>query len=96
MDLQRGYDKTSQEAVEIYKKYLVVAGDLKVCVPKTHLMIHILLRSTWFGNPLSYAVWEDESANKILKSVLHFCHQHTFEHRAFEKIGPLLKRRRLH
>ncbi len=88
-----------EEALEIYKMFLVHAAELNIFVPKCHLLAHILLRSRYFGNPLTYAVWEDESKNKLLKAVLQLCSQATFERSAFAKIEPMLlsdsKRRKL-
>ena len=49
------------------------------CIPKHHLMLHLLQRALWFGNPLAYDCFRDEAGNKLLKASLRNVHQLRFE-----------------
>jgi hypothetical protein len=48
-------------------------------VPEHHLMLHLLQRAMWFGNPLAYDCVRDEAGNKLLKASLRNVHQLRFE-----------------
>ena len=64
----------------------------RTLVPKTHLMIHLLQRSRYHGNPLEYAVFLDEALNRKLKLALRNCHQCSFDRTALIKMREVSKR----
>ena len=69
-----------QASMDFYKTYLEKTVDFnELKVPKRHLMVHLIARIPWYGNPLSYACWVDESLNRQLKSSCRMVSQATFE-----------------
>lgn len=81
-----------QQLVERYKRHLAIMEPLLDAAPKHHLMVHLLDRAGYQGNPARYSTFADESLNKELKKVLRLCHQANFEIMAFTRIGEVLRR----
>ena len=52
-------------------------GDL---LPKHHLMLHLILRTTHIGNPMRYHTYRDESLNGVIARIARTCHATTFYH----------------
>ena len=48
-------------------------------IPKRHLMLQLLKRMGYLGNPRLYANWYDEALNKVLKAFCRTRSQATFE-----------------
>jgi hypothetical protein len=68
-----------KELLDKWKRHLSLIRDLGVFTPKHHLMLHMILRAPFFGNPWSHHTFLDESLNKQLKAVCRLCHQLTFD-----------------
>ena len=66
----------TQSLLDTWKRIMKLSGLLLVGVPKTHLMLHCILRSRYLGNPVWYQCFVDESLNSTLKQVLRLCHQY--------------------
>ena len=49
--------------------------------PKWHLMLHLVQRAGWFGNPMLYATFEDEGYNGKLASLAKSFHTLTWHRR---------------
>jgi len=64
--------------------------------PKHHILVHLLFRSSFFGNPKSYATWLSEANNKTLKLACRETSQATFESSVLLRMQALLaaKKRR--
>ena len=82
----------AQTALHLWKRFMKVSEPLQIHVPKTHLMLHCLLRSEELGNPVLYQTFADEGLNSTLRKVLRLCHQSRFEHVALIKLNSLLQR----
>ena len=89
---------TQQKLLDNWKRFMRFSEDLSISTPKTHLMIHLLLRIEGMGNPYLYHTFRDEGLNRLLKSVLRNSPQSTFEFTGLAKMSVLLqegtKRRR--
>ena len=86
-----------QSSLGKLKRFLRLTRDLSIEIPKTHLVLHMILRMGYLGNPFTYHTFEDDGVNKILKKVLRNVHQCTFETMALAKMSEVLtssKRRR--
>ena len=68
-----------RELLHIYLQFVSIAQPLNLFSPKVHLMVHLICRAEWHGNPILYSTWADEGANKVLRKVCRNCHQSTFE-----------------
>ena len=64
-----------QRCLDHLKTFIRVAEPLGIHTPKTHLLLHMIIRSAYFGNPWKYSTCLDESLNKTLKRTLFYCHQ---------------------
>ena len=47
--------------------------------PKRHIVLHLLRRVPFLGNPRFYATWTDEGLNKVLKAATRGVSQATVE-----------------
>ena len=47
-------------------------------LPKHHLMLHLIQRSRYLGNPRFYMTYKDDSANGLLAGLARSCHRTTF------------------
>lgn len=61
-----------QDILSDYKRFLAMTTDSRLmhCIPKFHMIVHMIMRSTYQGNPTYYMVFLDESLNKLLKKTL--------------------------
>ena len=66
-------------------------------IPKHHMMLHLLRKSSFLGNPRHYATWEDESENRRLKAMCRHTSQATFENSVLTRfqLSETQKRKRL-
>jgi hypothetical protein len=63
-----------------YKRFLALTQDFPdMLIPKRHIVLHMLRRIPFFGNPRLYGTWNDESLNKLLKRCCRGVSQCTFE-----------------
>ena len=83
------YLGAAQECFEAYKAFLRLT-DADSEVPKRHMILHLLKRLNFFGNPRSYATWRDEALNKILKAACQGVSQATFEQSVLGNMSQLL------
>ena len=72
------------------KRFHAVMGEVAQHVPKNHMAMHLLQRSTWQGNPITYQNFYDESLNSTLKRAARFCHQLRFEGTLIRRMTYLL------
>jgi hypothetical protein len=82
---------SAEELLDSYKRFCVLTADDNITRPKTHLMIHMIVRSLLQGNPWRYMVFWDEALNKTLKAVLRNVSQLNFEAMAFFKLEATLQ-----
>lgn len=69
-----------QSCFDFWKRFCSLTEDVPdVQVPKRHIMVHLLSKIHFFGNPRRYANWLDESLNKELKKCCRTVSQSTFE-----------------
>ena len=59
-------------------------------LPKRHLLVHLLKRADWFGNPRLYATWRDEGLNAVLRNACRHVSQSTFEQNVLANMSQLL------
>jgi hypothetical protein len=83
------YLEAAQECFEAYKAFLRMTDEDSE-VPKRHMMLHLLKRLGFFGNPRSYATWRDEALNKMLKASCQSVSQATFEQSVLGNMCQLL------
>jgi hypothetical protein len=70
----------ASEMLDSMKRHLVLLKEVGGrCIPKHHLMHHLLQRAMWFGNSLAYDGFRDEAGSKLLKASLRNVHQLRFE-----------------
>ena len=79
-----------QACFEAYRVHLECMRPEECFTPKHHLMIHLLHRSGYFGNPRFYANWLDENLNKTLKSACRLTSQATFENSVLTRKQSIL------
>ena len=79
-----------QACFEAYRTHLQCMASEEAFVPKHHLMVHLLHRSGYFGNPRFYSEWLDESLNKTLKSACRLTSQSTFENSVLTRMQSIL------
>ena len=62
------------------------------CVPKHHLMVHMMVFSQLHGNPIYYHTYKDESLNGVVARIAKHCHRWTFHitvHKRFSAMQEL-------
>ncbi len=92
-ELKHGFlCNSAKAALDLYKRYLVVAAPFVGSTPKAHLLLHVPSRAALQGSPWAHATWVDEGLNKRLKQVLRLCHQVNFEAAAFSRMADVLRR----
>ena len=70
----------ASEMLDCMKRHMVLLKEVGGrCIPKHHLMLHLVQRALWLGNPLAYDCFRDEAGNKLLKASLRNVHQLRFE-----------------
>ena len=82
-----------QQFLDIWIRWLTVSEPLDLFTPKAHLMVHLILRAGFHGNPLSYQCFLDESLNSVLKKTARNCHQAKFESSLMLKLEVVLRRK---
>jgi hypothetical protein len=80
-----------KELMDCWKRFCVLTAADGFAKPKTHLMMHLVIRSAYQGNPWDYKVFEDESLNKLLKAVLRNVSQANFDASTFVKLEASLQ-----
>ena len=76
----RRYDPDVQSMLDAWNSYLHWTADVQeLQMPKRHLCTHMLVRASFFGSPVLYACWEDESLNRNFKMSCRIVSQMTFE-----------------
>lgn len=79
--------------MEAYLHHLALMAQYDCFVPKHHIVVHLLRKSGFQGNPLVYATWLDESLNKLLKAACKNASAATFYTTVLLKMRDLLKAR---
>ena len=65
---------------EAYLRFLSLTANFEdMQAPKRHIVLHILRRVPFLGNPRFYATWTDEGLGKVLKATTRGVSQATFE-----------------
>ncbi len=65
---------------DVWVRFLALVADIgDLNIPKKHLTTHLLDKVPWFGNPMNYSNWRDESDNHTLKLACRRVSQATFE-----------------
>ena len=84
----------NQELLNTWKKHMAIMQPFgeEYFTPKHHLMFHLILRTSYHGNPWDYHTFWDESLNKELKQVCRLCHQANFESVGLIKMSETLIR----
>jgi len=75
---------------EFYNQHLDAIRSFATFVPKHHIVVHMLDKMSYQGNPVYYATWLDESLNKTLKAICRFTSQATFEISVLTRIRIIL------
>ena len=84
--------ETLEEVLHTYVRFVALVGTLaRLHIPKLHLMVHLICRSQFLGNPWTYSTWEDESKNKVLKACLQNVAQLAFESACFRRVEVQLR-----
>ena len=65
--------------MEQYQLHIALMEQDESFTPKHHLIIHLLFRADFLGNPRFYASWKSEALNKVLKGCCRQVSQATFE-----------------
>ena len=79
-----------EELIDIWKAVLKTVSGGFLDEPKTHMILHMILRSRDLGNPRFYSAFLDESLNKTLKRSLKLVHQSCFETMGYVKTQHVL------
>lgn len=86
---------SAADQASMWRHYLrfcdVTRGVPELLLPKRHMILHILRRLPFFGNPRFYAAWRDESLNKTLKGCCRKVSQATFEISVLSNMKRLLQ-----
>ena len=87
-----------QAMLDAWQRHMILIKPFQIYLPKSHAILHMIQRAFYLGNPMTYAVFQDESLNKDLKACSRKCHQATFEYSGMAKFSEWLsnwnKRRR--
>jgi hypothetical protein len=83
-------DDAIQLCFNNYSRYMLLMAPYHINVPKNHQAFHLLQRIKFQGNPTVYAVWLDESLNKLLKNTCRNTSQYTFEYSVLLRMKRLL------
>ena len=97
VELWRGAGKNLSEveyrtSVDFWTVFLGVTNgwdDLKL--PKRHLTTHLVVSSSFFGNPVRFANWQDESLNRVFRATCRLTSQKTFESSVMPRMWYLLR-----
>jgi hypothetical protein len=83
-------DDAIQLCFNNYSRYMLLMAPYNINVHKNHQAFHLLHRIKFQGNPTLYAVWLDESLNKLLKKTCRNTSQYTFNHSVLLRMKRLL------
>ena len=83
---------TAQAMLDLWARRLRYVEDVDIALPKHHLMVHVIHRAPFHGNPWKYTTFLDESPKKDLKMTLRLCRQCNFEAMALSKLEAVLTR----
>ena len=86
-------DAEQDMAWQHYTRFLSLTSGHELPLPKRHVGLHLLKEIQWFGNPVLYMTWLDESLNKDLKGSCRMVSQATFEKTVLTNFNELLKSR---
>ena len=68
------------DSFECFSQFVRLTKDVpELYVPKRHMLMHMLRRSIYQGNPRKDMNWGDEAANKTLKALCRQLSQQTFD-----------------
>ena len=80
-----------QRAFEHYCHHMAAMEPDETYTPKHHLIMHLLSRINYFGNPRKYSTWLDESWNRTLKLACREVSQASFEASVLLRMREILK-----
>jgi hypothetical protein len=76
-----------------YSRFLALTAEIPgMEIPKKHLGMHLVKEALHLGNPRFYAVWKDESLNKLLRNTCRFVSQSTFDESVLSSMRMCLAR----
>jgi len=79
---------TQLELMSLYlKSYMCFDRAGGQCRPKWHLMIHCILKMTWFGNARYYWTYRDEGLNGVLAKIARSCHRRHWQEAVHTKFS---------
>ena len=81
-----------KEAMACWHMFVNSSGPYRDETPKSHLMVHLIRKAVFMGNPWRYTTFEDEAQNKTLRKITRLCHQANFETMCFLKLEAYLER----
>lgn len=58
--------------------------------PKHHIMLHMIQRAGWHGNPRYYMTYRDESLNGVVARIAASCHRRSWDVNVHRKLNHLL------
>ena len=76
----------------MYKRHMVLMKEEDEFQPKHHLMMHLIAKIAFLGNPKCYATWADESENRRLKAMCRLTSQATFENSILTRFQIMARR----
>ena len=79
-----------QECFVVYQTHMALMEPEGVFIPKHHIILHLLLRSDFFGNPKCYSAWLSEAKNRLLKQACRDTSQATFDASVLLRMQKLL------
>ena len=96
LEIFKGCDRcvsaTDQEqCFRLYKQHVEAMRVFETFVPKHHIIVHMLDKMSYQGNPVFYATWLDESLNKVLKAACRFTSQSSFELSVLTRMRQILQ-----
>ncbi len=77
--------------MDAYLHHLALMAHFDCFVPKHHIVVHLLRKTGFQGNPMVYSTWLDESLNKLLKAACKNVSAATFYKSVLLKMRDLLK-----
>ena len=83
----------AKAAMAAYLHHLALMAHFDCFVPKHHIVVHLLRKCGFQGNPSLYSTWLDESLNKTLKAACKHAAASTFYVSVLLKMRDLLKAR---
>ena len=76
--------------MSLYRKHLALMTYFDQFVPKHHVVVHLVHRLLFLGNPSWYSNWTDESLNRMLKACCRHVSQSTVEWSLLLRMRDLL------